>query len=475
MIQIPYQCTAYNSERDLLALAFGSHLHICDLHQGTLAATSLLTEGEAADPKALSGPTILLECPAVQPRIPWPANPANADTAKEKLTKAGTDPAGLPSATEAMQATLVKGKMHVEPPANTSTDGQPGVTVTQPAPVAQTNSNVCAVTFSPDGAYLLAVRDDKVLYIWDTKQWQVVFAFCTLRRCHQACFTPDSRAFLVADKFGDVYRYQLDHCLSLPNGPVHNEFQDDQLLLGHVSMLLDMCVTPDMRYIVTADRDEKIRVSSYPNGYTIQSYCLAHQAFVTTVACVPTEQLLVSGGGDGLLILWQYISGTPAQIWQLPLLLEHLEVPAPSRVNVRKVRVQKDVAVICEGLGIVLVFQLTTTTAGHPTLCFHQLLKVDMVPLDLVFDKRGHLWVTGSPNLSSVIASPTAKAVQPLLQCLVPNPEDGSYQPLVTDQSSEDSMRRILELKTRAVDILPRMASLEELRKDPTREGPAQV
>ncbi|KAJ1949116.1 hypothetical protein IWQ62_006786, partial [Dispira parvispora] len=336
MVQIPYQCTAYNSERDLLALAFGPHVHVCDLHQGTLVATTLLTEGEAADPEALSGPTILLECPAVQPRIPWPANPANADSPKEKQTPAGTDSAAPPSAMEAMQATLVKGKMHVEPPANKNTDGQPGVTTTQSAPVAQTNSSVCAVTFSPDGAYLLAARDDKALYIWDTKQWQIVFAFCTLRRCHQVCFSPDSQAFLVADKFGDVYRYQLDRCLSLPDGPVHSEFQDDQLLLGHVSMLLDMCVTPDMRYIITADRDEKIRVSSYPNAYTIQSYCLAHQAFVSTMACVPTEQLLVSGGGDGLLILWQYISGTPAQIWQIAPLLEHLEIPVSGRVNVRK-------------------------------------------------------------------------------------------------------------------------------------------
>ncbi|KAJ1965255.1 hypothetical protein IWQ62_002717, partial [Dispira parvispora] len=150
-------------------------------------------------------------------------------------------------------------------------------------------------------------------------------------------------------------------------------------------------------------------------------------------------------------------------------------IPVSGRVNVRKVRVQNDVAVICEGLNIVLVFQLTTATTGHPALRFHQALKVDMVPLDLVFDKQGRLWVTGLPDLSSDITSPAGKAVQPLLQCLVPSSEDGSYQPVVMDRSSEDPMRRILELKTREVDVLPRMPSLEELRKDPTREGATQV
>ncbi|RKP34936.1 hypothetical protein BJ085DRAFT_6614, partial [Dimargaris cristalligena] len=85
-----------------------------------------------------------------------------------------------------------------------------------------------------------------------------------------------------------------------------------ELILGHVSMILDLVVTADAKpYVITADRDEKIRVSKYPNSYTIQSFCLGHTAFVSTLACLPTPSVpaLVSGGGDGQIIVWNYEQG----------------------------------------------------------------------------------------------------------------------------------------------------------------------
>jgi tRNA (guanine-N(7)-)-methyltransferase subunit TRM82 len=48
------------------------------------------------------------------------------------------------------------------------------------------------------------------------------------------------------------------------------------LILGHASPLTTFLLTSDEKYIVTADRDEHIRVSWYPNGYNIEMYCLGH-------------------------------------------------------------------------------------------------------------------------------------------------------------------------------------------------------
>ena len=39
-------------------------------------------------------------------------------------------------------------------------------------------------------------------------------------------------------------------------------------------------ITRDDRYIITADRDEKIRVSKFPNSYNIKTFCLGHTEYV---------------------------------------------------------------------------------------------------------------------------------------------------------------------------------------------------
>ena len=76
-------------------------------------------------------------------------------------------------------------------------------------------------------------------------------------------------------------------------------------------MLLDIVMSPCGNYIITSDRDEKIRVSKFPNSYNIQCYCLGHTDFVTSIQVVvhSRENLLLSGSGDGSLRVWKYLEG----------------------------------------------------------------------------------------------------------------------------------------------------------------------
>lgn len=71
---------------------------------------------------------------------------------------------------------------------------------------------------------------------------------------------------LVSDKFGDVFRWTI-----------HESPSSGKLILGHASLLTSFLLTPDEQFIVTADRDEHIRVSWYPEGYVIEAYCLGHK------------------------------------------------------------------------------------------------------------------------------------------------------------------------------------------------------
>lgn len=56
----------------------------------------------------------------------------------------------------------------------------------------------------------------------------------------------------------------------------HVSTSNGTLVLGHTSLLTSFLLTPDGKYIITADRDEHIRVSWYPQGFCIESFCLGH-------------------------------------------------------------------------------------------------------------------------------------------------------------------------------------------------------
>jgi len=89
-----------------------------------------------------------------------------------------------------------------------------------------------------------------------------------------------------------------------------------ELLLGHVSMLTDLaCATvktssgKTRSYILTSDRDEHIRVSrGMPQAHIIEGFCLGHKSFVSKI-CLLTTRLLVSGGGDQELYVWDWQKG----------------------------------------------------------------------------------------------------------------------------------------------------------------------
>lgn len=67
------------------------------------------------------------------------------------------------------------------------------------------------------------------------------------------------------------------------------------------------------RFVITSDRDEKIRVTHYPRTEIIETYCMGHLEFVSSIEVITsnaTEFLLLSLSGDKTLRLWNYVTGT---------------------------------------------------------------------------------------------------------------------------------------------------------------------
>ena len=170
----------------------------------------------------------------------------------------------------------------------------------------------------------------------------------------QTSHHPILTVIVAGDVVGDATAYSLtidSHChFAEPPKNNHEHDMDDgdgndneatsetivtkhrRLLLGHTaSMLTSVHVvtrtTPShanqdddddespssiqqqQQLILTSDRDEKIRVSRFPDTFCIEGYLLGHTAFVSSVAPIHIKggnNACVSVGGDCTLRLWDY-------------------------------------------------------------------------------------------------------------------------------------------------------------------------
>lgn len=193
--------------------------------------------------------------------------------------------------------------------------------------------------------------------------------------------TPDNRTILCADKFGDVWALPLlgqpyettdpDKMKDAVDEPkpfvpaatpltVHTKKNrnallqqqslsrkaplkktitfEKQLVLGHVSLLTEiLCAALPQKsgkkrnYVITSDRDEHIRVSrGLPQAFVIENYCLGHTAFISQMCLIPPKpRLLVSGGGDDYLMLWDWPTGEIIQRVDLKAPLTAYKAAAP--------------------------------------------------------------------------------------------------------------------------------------------------
>ncbi|PGH18634.1 hypothetical protein AJ79_00413 [Helicocarpus griseus UAMH5409] len=234
-------------------------------------------------------------------------------------------------------------------------------------------STIPIITASKSGEHVVAVTgEDKCIRVFKVDASGALSQLserCMPKRPFSIVLSTDETAIICGDKFGDVYSlplflredYKPPPKKNQPAQPVQPSAStltvhtkrnlqaleqqlklgaktsektgpafELTLLLGHVSMLTDVAfvdlpvksgAASSRPYIITADRDEHIRVSrGPPQTHVIQSYCLGHTAFVSRL-CVPPWDVstLISGGGDDYLLVWRWAEGKLLQKAQLPL------------------------------------------------------------------------------------------------------------------------------------------------------------
>lgn len=176
------------------------------------------------------------------------------------------------------------------------------------------------------------------------------------KRPSAVTITSDGTTIISADKFGDVYSLpliqsktyipqsgtQTPEPTAKPFVPAANELTihsqrnlralanqkrqtnkkseksepsfEHTLLLGHVSLLTDILLAAidGRNYIITADRDEHIRISrGIPQAHIIENFCLGHTDFISRM-CIPERrpEILISGGGEDELLVWDWRAGS---------------------------------------------------------------------------------------------------------------------------------------------------------------------
>ncbi|EUC48771.1 hypothetical protein COCMIDRAFT_33844 [Bipolaris oryzae ATCC 44560] len=240
---------------------------------------------------------------------------------------------------------------------DSESEERPGKRIKLEQPKEQ-KSNFSDLILSHNGKYLIGVTgEDKCIRVFETDaqgRLQQLSDRCMSRRPSSITITSDDTTILCADKFGDVYALPLlpspeDDLAQQRDTPAAEPEQKDwmpsattltvhsgrnrktleeqlkqkakgpakskepmrfkhELLIGHVSMLTDVTYANvhGRSYIITADRDEHIRISrGQPQAHIIEGFCFGHEAFVSRL-CLTPSGLLVSGGGDDDLFVWDW-------------------------------------------------------------------------------------------------------------------------------------------------------------------------
>lgn len=251
-----------------------------------------------------------------------------------------------------------------------------------------------SAAWNSNGTALATVGDDKVVKLWlihdgrtyhyqgetqknPKKLTSVVFAS-----------DPEGEVIVYSDKFGEVF-----------SSPVARPNEQPKVLLGHVSIITEVLLSPGGDLLLSADRDEKIRVSQYPKAYNIEAYCLGHTQFVSRIY-IPTSQpsVLFSGSADGTVRVWRYLVGE----------LLHTEDLTRGDATKRIVTLpvafsdeKQTLVVLVEGVNSVYLFKLV----DGKELKEAQVLPLHSAPWDAAFDKEDNLWVSTSSGVEVLTSS----------------------------------------------------------------------
>ena len=144
-----------------------------------------------------------------------------------------------------------------------------------------------------DTLWCAVSRCNKSLEIYRESTFQVLHATAKRNSCLTFAWNKALGGMVICgDLVGDATAFPLEGT------------RKGRLLLGHTASMLTGVRLVGGTTLLTADRDEKVRVSSFPQTCIIKGFLLGHSAFISSVDAV-NDDMCVTCGGDFTVRLWK--------------------------------------------------------------------------------------------------------------------------------------------------------------------------
>ena len=160
------------------------------------------------------------------------------------------------------------------------------------------------IAFSQDGSVIASAGEDKRIVFWSQTggSWKPVGSYLHAKKIMTIEFESEF-SVIFGDKFGDFFRLK--------------NMTDSEILFGHLAAVSCSVMSQKRSLLVSADRDEKIRITQFPKVWNIASFLFGHKRYISCLAFFNQEETrVVSAGADGLVILWDISDpNAPSQVW----------------------------------------------------------------------------------------------------------------------------------------------------------------
>ncbi|KAG2360568.1 hypothetical protein BDR07DRAFT_1412015 [Suillus spraguei] len=153
------------------------------------------------------------------------------------------------------------------------------------------NNSVCSVAFSPDGLKLASGSADNSIRIWRSDNAELLLEIDAHQHwVRSVVWSPDSQQLVSASLDKTIRFWSSD-----------DGKQVGQPCTGH-STYHSLAISSDGSFIATASDDKTLRLWN-TKTHKLIGHVLEHAAFIRCVAISPNGELLVSGDGEGKVLL----------------------------------------------------------------------------------------------------------------------------------------------------------------------------